>query len=232
MAAGRISVRLGATSWPPGRGGTAGQSPAPRGGGWGQRRRGPWCAWPGLPVLAGAGDPVEVQEGGCCCCSACSAPAAPCELHAGSACAACSHPALSAPMHRGVSRALGAPTSSTPELALSNPFSDGCGSHILRRGPASVKEGPEQGGTGVWAGRRCKGCGQRQWQARLSMQSSWVSREERDGAHIAHRATLQSVVTRTGNGEQGTGFLLGCVQMLCTFQCCRAVQQVRADCWE
>lgn len=63
MAADRISVHLGETSWPPGRGGTAGQTPAPRGSGWGQCRLGPWCAWPGLPVLPVAADPVEVQEG-------------------------------------------------------------------------------------------------------------------------------------------------------------------------
>lgn len=61
------------------------------------------------------------------------------------------------------------------------PFGDSHGSHILRRGPASgsVKEAPEPGRTGVWAGWQCKGCGHSQWQAQLSMQSSWVSREER-----------------------------------------------------
>lgn len=50
----------------------------------------------------------------------------------------------------------------------------------LRRGPTSgsVKEAPEPGRTGLWAGWQCKGCGQ-SLQAQLSMQSSWVSSEER-----------------------------------------------------
>lgn len=50
MAAGRISVRLGKTSWPPGRGSTAGQTLAPRGSGWQQHSLGLHRAWPGLSV--------------------------------------------------------------------------------------------------------------------------------------------------------------------------------------
>lgn len=122
MAAGRISVRLGKTSWPPGRGGTAGQTPAPRGSGWGQRRLGPWCAWPGLSVLPVAGDPVVVQEGGCCCAVLVLLQLLPASWDPGSACAARSHPTLSAPVDWSVSRALGAPTSSTQEMALPSPL--------------------------------------------------------------------------------------------------------------
>lgn len=57
MAAGRISVHLGKTSWPPGRGSTAGQTLAPRGGDWEQHSLD--CAVPGRgSLLPTAGDCV------------------------------------------------------------------------------------------------------------------------------------------------------------------------------
>lgn len=78
MAAGRIPVRLGKTSWPPGRGSTAGQIRAPRGSGWGQRSLGQRHAWPVHSVLPIAGDLVaERAQGRRCAQSALAAPREP-----------------------------------------------------------------------------------------------------------------------------------------------------------
>lgn len=79
MAAGRISVHLCKTSWPPGRGSRAGQTQhleavARDSRAWhhatlgqGQHSLAPRHPWPGLSVLPVAGDPVSVQSQGWCC---------------------------------------------------------------------------------------------------------------------------------------------------------------------